>query len=161
SAGRLLEVQIVDAADSLAYDSHDADDAVEIGLLAVEELDAAALWRTAAARARTRYTALDADQFRRAAVHELIDVLVGALLKSASRRLAAENPENASAVLHRNECLIGPSQEISEQKAELEHLLREQVYRHPIVLEQRAHAGQALRSMFARIVDDPLRLPPN
>src|SRR3972149_543550 len=33
SAGPLLEVQVVDAADSMAYDSHDADDALEIGLL--------------------------------------------------------------------------------------------------------------------------------
>src|SRR5690606_20463830 len=38
-AGRrpLLEVQVVDAADSVAYDTHDADDALELKLLTLDE----------------------------------------------------------------------------------------------------------------------------
>src|SRR6056297_2013903 len=34
----LLEVQIVDAADSIAYDAHDVDDALQMGLLSMQEL---------------------------------------------------------------------------------------------------------------------------
>src|SRR5688572_4335011 len=33
----LLEAQVVDAADSIAYDAHDADDALELGLLRAEQ----------------------------------------------------------------------------------------------------------------------------
>src|SRR2546427_6312086 len=40
SAGRpLLEAQVVDAADSLAYDTHDIDDALSIGLITIHDLD--------------------------------------------------------------------------------------------------------------------------
>src|SRR5689334_9861126 len=46
AGGRLLEVQTVDAADSIAYNAHDADDAVELGMIDLPELDAASLWRT-------------------------------------------------------------------------------------------------------------------
>src|SRR5437667_253366 len=39
-AGRpLLEAQVVDAADSLAYDAHDIDDALSVGLITPEELN--------------------------------------------------------------------------------------------------------------------------
>ena len=51
----LLETQVVDAADSIAYDTHDADDAIELGLVTLEELLALPLVADAAARARDRY----------------------------------------------------------------------------------------------------------
>lgn len=50
----LLEVQVVEAADSITYDTHDADDALELGLLTLDELLATALWAEAAKRVRRR-----------------------------------------------------------------------------------------------------------
>ena len=38
-ASRLLEAQVVDAADSLAYDTHDIDDALSVGLITADDLD--------------------------------------------------------------------------------------------------------------------------
>jgi dGTPase len=40
----LLEVQVVEAADSITYDTHDADDALELGLLSLDDLLKTALW---------------------------------------------------------------------------------------------------------------------
>jgi dGTPase len=141
--GRLLEVQIVDAADSIAYDAHDADDAVELGLLDLAELEASSLWRIAAAGARRRYTALDDEQFRRAAVHQLIDLLVSDLLRSTWDRLAAASPADATAASQSDAPLAGPSDELAPQQAELERLLFERVYRHPSLLDKRLAAGNA------------------
>ncbi len=157
--GRLLEVQVVDAADSIAYDAHDADDAVELGLLSLAELDGSALWRTAAERTRVRYAALDDAQFRRAAVHELIDMLVSNLLKESQRRLTDARPESAAAVLGSDGSLIAGSSDLGQQQAELERLLSQRVYRHPLLVEERRRAGEALRDMFARLVADPSGLP--
>src|SRR6266852_4925837 len=51
AAGRpFLEAQVVDAADSLAYDTHDIDDALSTGLVGVGELDSVEFWRRAVER---------------------------------------------------------------------------------------------------------------
>lgn len=158
-AGRLLEVQVVDAADNIAYDAHDADDAVELGLLDLGELDASSLWRTAAAGARRRYAALNDEQFRRAAVHELIDLLVSDLLGSTQARLADAAPKDAAAARALGAALVRPSDELAPQQAELERLLFERVYRHPSLLDKRSAAGEALGAMFDTLMGDPPSLP--
>jgi dGTPase len=159
SGGRLLEVQTVDAADSIAYNAHDADDAVELGMLDLEELDEATLWRTAAGRARRRYTSLDDGQFRRAAVHQVIDLLASDLIETSGRRLNDASPNTADEARRQPLTLVGSSGDLAEQKLELQRLLFERVYRHPTVLDQRARAGEALREMFERLQAEPGGLP--
>jgi dGTPase len=155
----LLEVQVVDASDSIAYDAHDADDAVELGLLELADLDGAALWRESAARVRRAYAALDPQQFRRAAVHEIIDRLVSNLLRHSSRLLAEAQFASVAEVRAAPRSVIGPSAEMVEQQRELESLLFARVYRHPQVLDQRARAAEALRAMFEQLVERPDRIP--
>jgi dGTPase len=157
--GRLLEVQPVDAADSAAYDAHDPDDAVELGLLQLGDLEESALWRTAAARARARYAALDEEQFRRAAVHALIDLMVSDLVSASRKRLEAADVGSAAAAIAHRTPLVAPSADLAEQQAELERLLFERVYRHPSLLNERSMAAETLETMFDRLVQTPERLP--
>jgi dGTPase len=157
--GRPLEVQVVDAADSVAYDAHDADDAVELGLLTLGELDEAALWRTAAAGARKRYAALDEGQFRRAAVHELIDLMASDLVRTTLATLKELAPANAAAVVQSGLAIAVHSTELAEQQSELERLLFERVYRHPTVLEKRRDATTALGEMFDSLLAGEQPLP--
>ena len=44
----LLEAQVVDAADSLAYDTHDIDDALSFGLIVTDDLADLPFWKRAA-----------------------------------------------------------------------------------------------------------------
>ncbi len=97
----LLEVQVVDAADSIAYDTHDADDALQLGLLSLDELLAQPLWAEAAARVRGRTTALAGESLRRAVLHELIDWQVGDILASARAGIAATGVDSPAAVRRR------------------------------------------------------------
>jgi dGTPase len=159
AGGRLLEVQVVDAADSIAYNAHDADDAVELGMIDIGELDASSIWRSAASNASRRYANLDPHQFRRAAVHELLDLFVGDVIRASRQRLETVNPRHALLAAFQPQALIASSAELAEQKLELQRLLFERVYRHPIVLDQRARAGAALREMFSKYVADPAPLP--
>jgi len=162
SSGRgqsLLEVQVVDAADSIAYDTHDADDALELGLLGLDELLELPLWSDAANRVRQEYSALDASQLRRAVVRQVIDILVTDLVDMTTGQLKAAGIDSPAAVVGQNKRLVVPSAEVFEQKAQLEKFLFQRVYRHPTVLAERTLAGDALREMFQRFSQHPESLP--
>jgi dGTPase len=154
----LLEVQVVDAADSIAYDAHDADDSLEIGLLRLEELLEVSLWRDARERVTGRFANLDGAQLRRAIVHELIDWQVRDVVCVVERTIAEHGIDGVAAV-RRAGPVVRPSAELAEKKIGLERFLFERVYRHPEVLARRADAQGALRQMFRVLVDAPDRLP--
>ncbi|MEX2026125.1 MAG: dNTP triphosphohydrolase, partial [Pirellulaceae bacterium] len=126
----LLEVQIVDAADSIAYDAHDADDALELGLLDLEELLEVPLWREAANRVRKQYGPLENDHLRRAVVREVIDWQVGDLLRVTEQQLVDQAIASLEMVRSAPPLAVH-SPAVAEQKAALEEFLYQRVYRHP------------------------------
>jgi dGTPase len=154
----LLEVQVVDAADSIAYDAHDADDALEIGLLELGHLLEVPLWREARERVSHRLADLNDRQLRRAIVHELIDWQVSDILRGAERELA-ERKINSVEAVRQAPAIIRPSVELAGKKSGLETFLFNTIYRHPQVLAKRRRAQQALRETFDALVNDPSELP--
>ena len=156
----LLEVQAVEAADSVAYDTHDADDALELGLLSIEDLLAVPLWRETVRRVRGRYAAIDDVALRRAVVHELIDWQVGDLLGHTAARLADHGVGSAAAA-RAAPWLVEPSPELAQQKTELERFLHQRVYRHPQLLGLRTRGQQVLKEMFAGYLARPELMPPS
>jgi dGTPase len=154
----LLETQVVDAADSVAYDSHDPDDALQVGLLTLDDLMQIPMWREAVGRAGKRYAALDTRELRRATVHELIDWQVGDLLEATSERLARLRIESVDDV-RRAPALVMPGDELARLKSELESFLHHRVYRHPNLLDHRQHAQDRLRALFDRYAAAPELLP--
>jgi dGTPase len=154
----LLEVQIVDAADSIAYDAHDADDALELGLLELNDLLELPLWQEAANRVRKKYGDLEDNQLRRAVVREVIDWQVGDLLRVTQQQLRDQKITGLEMV-RRVPPLAGHSAEIAQQKQRLEKFLYERVYRHPNVLANRSTAQKLLHEMFIRLCDSPDSMP--
>ena len=155
----LLEAQVVDAADSIAYDSHDADDALELGLLNLDELLKVPLWRDAAERVNSRYSCLDDQKLRRAVIHQLIEFLVSDLITTIRERVTQLGVETSSDLQNLTEPIAVASPEVAEQKQELEQFLFVNVYRHPTVLAERNVACDALRQLFEFYSANQQQLP--
>lgn len=154
----LLEVQVVDAADSIAYDAHDADDALELGLLTLDDLNEITLWREAAQRVSARFDRLTNLELRRAVIHELIDTAVSRLVELAEARI--DELELASVDdVRRAPPLLTPPEPMAEKKRELQSFLFQRVYRHPEVLAQREVTNRELGRLFDHYLANPALLP--
>jgi dGTPase len=153
----LLEVQVVDAADSIAYDAHDADDSLELGLLELSQLLELTLWRDAE-RAIGDSAKLSERQTRRAIVHKVIDWQVSDVIERAQLELSS-GQINSVADVRKAPVLIQPSDDLAEKKNELEQFLFDKVYRHEGILAKRREAQRALRESFNKLVANPQLLP--
>src|SRR3954463_7728605 len=114
----LLEVQAVDTADSIAYDTHDADDSLELGLLTLDQLLELPLWREARDRVENN-SKLKERALRRAIVHEILDWQVSDVIERSRRELAERRIQSVTDV-RKSGRIIQPSDELGEKKSELE-----------------------------------------
>ena len=154
----LLEVQAVEAADSITYDTPDADDALYLGLLELGELLEIPLWQAAARRVRRQHADLAADELRWAVLQELLNWQLTDVIDTTRRGIEAAGIASVAAARQAAPLVIA-TPELAEQKRELESFLFERVYKHPQVLEFRAAAQQALAELFAYLVAHPRLLP--
>ena len=154
----LLEAQVVDAADSITYDSHDVDDAVQLNLLTLDELMESPMVREAARRVNERSALPHGEQLRKAIVHELIDWQVSNMLEWCSHNLKQDCPANSDAA-RKLPFQIGPDNELTQLKTELEQFLHQRVYRHKRLIKVRRMAQDQLREMFDHFQKHPDLLP--
>ena len=154
----MLEVQIVDSADSIAYDAHDVDDALQMGLLSIDELSELAIIKRALTATTGRHGLLPKAQLRQLLVHELIDLQVGDLLGVALEQIRTFEGQTSSEVSDSG-LRIRHSQTLASERAELESFLFDAVYRHERLIPVRKAAADRLEAMFHLLVKVPARLP--
>jgi dGTPase len=154
----LLEVQVVDLADSIAYNSHDVDDALQMGLIDQSELRKLALVRRAIDLVHHRSGEMPPSRQRQAIVHALLDLQVGDLLGESAERLRECQGRTADEV-RADGVRLGHSAEITIERVELQKFLFDAVYRHPRLMQVRQAASDRLMELFHGLVADPDRLP--
>jgi dGTPase len=154
----MLEVQLVDAADSIAYDAHDVDDALQMGLLSIDELSELAVIRRALNLIRDKHGMLPTLQLRQLLVHEFLDLQVSDLLVVAAEQLQAVDGQRSSDVSDAG-LRLHHSHTLAEERSELESFLFGAVYRHESLISVRESAADRLRTMFDALLTNPNRLP--
>jgi dGTPase len=155
----LLEAQLVDVVDSVAYDTHDIDDALGLGFITLEELRDVELWQQAVTRVKSQHKELPSHAFRTAVVRELLAWQVSELIEETSRRLDEQRIISLDDVRAANEELVGFRPEFTKMKQRLELFLRQRVYRHHRVLRMTANGKRILAALFHEYVQAPELLP--
>lgn len=150
----MLEAQVVDAADSIAYMAHDTDDALKLGLITIDELAEAPLIGDILAQAKEMSPPL----LRMSVVHTLIDQQVGDLLHTTATRLDAKAPTSSEEACRWGFLLL-PSDEMTARTTELRAFLYQRVYRHPDLVKVRSIAVKQLHKMFEELIHHGEHLP--
>jgi dGTPase len=155
----LLEVQLVDAADSTTYDAHDTDDAIKLGLVDINEMKGLALIGECLDHVRQHYANLDPELLRKALVHRLVEFQVTRLLSHSAAELKRYDFQSVEEAMD-SDFVIDHDSEVSEKKTELERYLYQHVYRHPQLIAVRQQAQERLKQMYAFYCEHPSWFPP-
>jgi dGTPase len=155
----LLEAQVVDAADSLAYDTHDIDDALSVGLINTEDLRSVPFWQQTVERVLARPSRPGPEQFQATIVRGMIDWQVTDLLEQARARLAQQRIAGVADVRQAPVLIVGPGTEVRQLKAGLEEFLRRSVYAHYRVARMAAKGQLFLTRLFEAFCRAPEQLP--
>jgi dGTPase len=155
----LLEAQLVDVCDNLAYTAHDLDDGIVGGCLSPEHLRDSPLWSEAWDRVADENRGLSTPLLVSAAVKRLIDMCVSDLVEATARRVADAGVSSPDEVRSHSRLLVGFSDAMGRRQRALGRLLYERFYRHPRLLEMARSAARMLTGIFEASVADPSALP--
>lgn len=155
----LLEAQVVDMVDSIAYDTHDLDDALGLSFITLEDLKPLDLVNQALNTVAKSHANLPPFALRMAMVRELLAIQVNGLLDETSRRIEAYGLRSLADVRSATETIVGFAEPLASRKAELERFLRTRVYRHHRVLRMTANGKRILKALFDEYLRSPELLP--
>ncbi|MEM7230903.1 MAG: deoxyguanosinetriphosphate triphosphohydrolase [Planctomycetota bacterium] len=158
--GPLLEAQLSDLADSLAYTNHDIDDGIRSEFITVEDLRDVTLWREAEAEACERWPEMDRKMLVAKTVSLLIDRQVRDLVESTHGRLQERGIDSVDAVRACDTKLVAFSDEMTKHTKEMLDFLYERLYRHHRTLKMAEKAKRFLRAIFTEYARSPRQLPP-
>ena len=158
-----LEGQIVDLADSVAYDSHDLDDALAAGLIEESACEQLELWRQLRDKVVADYPRPGqlTDQARKIrVVKNFIEAMVSDALEQTIRNLQARGVRSLDDVRAAGSPLVVFSPKIAVHVQQVERFLWDNVYGHHLVIRMSRRAKMFIRRLFEEFVADPRQLPP-
>ncbi|HEX9780291.1 MAG TPA: deoxyguanosinetriphosphate triphosphohydrolase [bacterium] len=159
SVSPLLESQVVDIADEIAYDNHDLDDGLTSGILHEEDVEALELWRTTRESLGAAVETMPAEIRKYQMIRRLISRQVTDLAEETCRRIAEQGIATVDDVRHCREHLVGFSRSMQALRAPLKRLLWTSLYQHTRVVRMANKARRILSDLFHVYLNQPDQLP--
>jgi dGTPase len=157
----VLEAQIVDFADEIAYNAHDIDDGLKSAMLEEHHLAEVGLWAEARDWVRRRHGDAGDTIQRYQTVRRIIDRLVTDMITAVRARIEEHGIRTLADVRSCPVRLAGLSPAMAEQNRELKRVLFGRLYRHHRVTRMTMKAQRVMTALFHTYMDEPQQMPPH
>jgi dGTPase len=156
----VLEAQLIDLADEVAYNTADLDDACSAGLIAPEEIaQAVPVYREIYEAMETQYPgATERERFYEGLRH-LVDALVSGLIQGTVSAAEQSGVQHFEEVREWPERLAAFTSEAAAASRDLKRFLHARVYDSSALGSDRQRSMDAIAELFAYFEQDPQRLP--
>ncbi|WP_131117098.1 deoxyguanosinetriphosphate triphosphohydrolase [Lichenihabitans psoromatis] len=153
------EAQVAAIADDIAYNAHDFEDGLRLGLIDLDEAREVPFLRDLERSIRERRP--DADPLRMpfALARGLVDRFVSDVIAETMRRLAAADPRSADDLRRLGRPVVALSPPMMTASQDIKAFLFARFYRHPQVAAVRSRVYDVVVGLTQRLLDDPHLLP--
>lgn len=153
-----LEAQMANAADELAYTTHDLDDGLRSGMINPQMLDGIALWEILKETYNWRGPMLD-DMERHRMIRQLVGMLVTDMVEATDNRLKESAAKSVLDIQKLPYNVIGFSEEMQRRNRELKDFLYQKLYRNYRVVRMTVKAENTIKDLFEAYKTEPAILP--
>lgn len=153
-----IEAQVVDLADSIAYNSHDLDDGLMSGLITEDQLGSVALWRRAGSFIETQKK-LSPNILKYQIIRRIINAHVGDMIRQTENNIKRLMIETADQARAQSERAVDFSVDLRRERKELKDFLWENMYRHHRVIRMEEKAYNVIMRLYEAYDRRPELMP--
>lgn len=154
-----LEAQIVDMADSIAYNNHDVDDGVRAGLIGLSQLQEQRMFRQHFEIVKKKYAGLEDRRLIYEVIRRMINYVVTDLIDHTSAEVKALNPTCIDDIRNHKKSIAGFSADVLDLHQGLKRFLHKNLYQHEQVRAMNERTKEIIGFLFERYMADPALMP--
>ena len=156
----LLEIQVVDIADEIAYDNHDLDDGITSGLIKESDLKHLRLWSEKKREVEKRYPKIKDEIRKYQIIRALINDQVTDVITQAEANIKKFRIQKTQDVVKMPERLVTFSRSMRPRRQPMREFLVKNLYRHYRVVRMSSKAYRFIESLFSTYLEQTEQLPP-
>jgi dGTPase len=153
------EAQTAAISDDIAYNNHDLHDGLRAGLFTEAEIADLPIIGPAYAEVDEAWPGLAPKRRRHEALRRVFGAMVGDVIATAERRLTEAAPETEAEVRALDAPVIGFSEAVAREVAEIRAFLFSRMYRAPRVMAERERVTAVIDDLFPLYMRRPELLP--
>lgn len=154
-----IEAQIADVSDELAYNAHDLDDGLQVGLIKPDQLKSLKIWQRLCDRLKwDGHTLTEIERHR--FIRELVGIMVSDVLDNTSQKIDDRGIKSVQDVIQQPDNIVSYSAEQKKQNRALKDFLYENMYYHYRIVRMKNRADNFLGRLFETYIKRPTQLPP-
>jgi dGTPase len=155
----LLETQVVDIADEIAYDNHDIDDGLTSGLISEDDLKKLGIWENINRQIGNKYDKIEIELHKYQIIRFLIDIQVTDLITETENNIKRLKLKSS---LEAKKCpfkIVSFSKNMLDLRKPLRKFLMDNLYHHYRVVRMSNKAKRFIKELFEDYLEKPEQLP--